>query len=97
VADTDHNGKVTRAELDQARADGKLRGGKGRHGGPGGESCAKGHGQMFERMDKNKDGALTADEVQDKFWQHLVKADANHDGKVTKEELEAARAAHGKR
>jgi Ca2+-binding EF-hand superfamily protein len=101
VADTDHNGKVTRAELDQARADGKLRGHKGHHGGPGGEgACAKGgggHGKMFEQMDKNKDGALTADEVKDKFWQHLVKADANHDGKVTKEELEAARAARGKR
>jgi hypothetical protein len=89
---------VTRAELDQARADGKLRGGhKGHHGGPGGGACAKGgdHGKMFENMDKNKDGALTADEVKDQFWQHLVKADANHDGKVTKDELEAARAARG--
>jgi Ca2+-binding EF-hand superfamily protein len=102
VADADHNGSVTRAELDQARAEGKLRGGhKGHHGGPGGGggACAKGggHGKMFEQMDKNKDGALTSDEVKDKFWEHLVKADANHDGKVTKEELEAARAARGKR
>ena len=100
VADADHNGSVTRAELDQARAEGKLHA-MGRHGGPGGDhACAKGgggHGKMFEQLDKNKDGALTADEVEDKFWQHLVKADANHDGKVTKEELEAARAARGKR
>jgi Ca2+-binding EF-hand superfamily protein len=52
---------------------------------------------MFERFDKNNDGALTSDEVKEGFWQHLVKADVNNDGKVTKEELEAARAAHGKR
>jgi Ca2+-binding EF-hand superfamily protein len=104
VADTDKNGSVTRAELDQARAEGKLRGhghkghrGHG-HGGEGDAACAKGnHGQMFERMDKNKDGALTSDEVKDQFWQRLVKADANGDGKVTKQELEQARAARGKR
>jgi Ca2+-binding EF-hand superfamily protein len=102
VADADKSGSVTRAELDQARKDGKLR--VGHHGhGPGGHrdgSCAKagGRGHMFEKFDTNKDGALTADEVKEpKFWEHLVKADANRDGKVTKEELEAARAAHGKR
>jgi Ca2+-binding EF-hand superfamily protein len=103
VADADKSGSVTRAELDQARAEGKLRGRghMGRHHGHGhGEgdaSCAKEHGHIFERMDKNNDGALTADEVKDRFWQHLVKADANHDGKVTKEELDQARAARGKR
>jgi Ca2+-binding EF-hand superfamily protein len=103
VADADHNGSVTRAELDQARAEGKLRGHKGHHGhGPGdggNKECAKGHGHghMFEHMDKNKDGALTSDEVKAEFWQHLVKADANGDGKVTKAELDQARAARGKR
>jgi Ca2+-binding EF-hand superfamily protein len=101
VADADRNGAVTRAELDQARAEGKLRGAghKGHHGhgfGDGGDK-AKGHGHMFEKLDKNNDGALTSDEVKEGFWQHLVKADANGDGKVTKEELEKARAAHGKR
>ena len=101
VADTDKNGSVTRAELDQAHKDGKIRGGHRGHG-PGGHgdgSCAKGggHGQMFDKFDTNKDGALTADEVKGPFWEHLVKADANKDGKVTKEELEAARAARGKR
>jgi Ca2+-binding EF-hand superfamily protein len=103
VADTDKSGSLTRAELDQARALGKLhgRGHMGHHRGHGhGEgdaSCAKEHGHMFERMDKNKDGALTADEVKDRFWQHLVKADANRDGKVTKDEFDQARAARGKR
>src|SRR5688572_8469661 len=51
VADADKNGSVTRAELDQARAEGKLRGpghkghhrGHG-HGDEGDASCAKGHG-----------------------------------------------------
>jgi Ca2+-binding EF-hand superfamily protein len=100
VADTDKNGSVTRAELDQAHKDGKLRGHRGH--GPGGHgdgACAKGRGgaHLFEKFDTNKDGALTADEVKGQFWEHLVKADANKDGKVTKEELEAARAAHGKR
>jgi Ca2+-binding EF-hand superfamily protein len=98
VADADKSGSVTRAELDQAHKDGKLRGHRGH--GPGGHgdgSCAKGGAHMFEKFDANKDGALTADEVQGKFWEHLVKADANKDGKVTKEELEAARAARGKR
>jgi Ca2+-binding EF-hand superfamily protein len=100
VADADHNGSVTRAELDQARAEGKLRGGKGHHGkgGEGGNhACAKEPGKMFERFDKNHDGAITSDEVKERFWQHLVKADANGDLKITKEELEKARAAHGKR
>jgi Ca2+-binding EF-hand superfamily protein len=92
VADADKSGSVTRAELDQARAEGKLRGGRGHHG-----HCGAGKGQMFERADKNKDGALTQDEVPAKFWEHLVKADANKDGKVTREELQAARAQHGKR
>jgi Ca2+-binding EF-hand superfamily protein len=102
VADADRSGSVTRAELDQARAEGKLRGpGKGHHGhghGDGGDKAgAKGHGNLFEKFDKNNDGALTSDEVKDGFWQHLVKADANNDGKVTKDELEKARAARGKR
>ena len=103
VADADKNGSVTRAELDQARAEGKLRGAghrghhRGHKHGEGDAACAKGHGHMFERMDKNNDGALTSDEVKERFWQHLVKADANRDGKVTKQELEQARAARGKR
>jgi Ca2+-binding EF-hand superfamily protein len=101
VADTDKSGSVSRAELDQARAEGKLRGHKGHHGhgtGDGGDKFgAKGRGHLFEKFDKNKDGALTSDEVKEGFWQHLVKADANNDGKVTKEELEKARAARGQR
>ncbi len=101
VADADKSGGVTRAELDQARTEGKLRGHKGHHGrghgDAGDKSFAKGRGHMFEKLDKNNDGALTADEVKDRFWQHLVKADANNDGRVTKEELEKARAAREKR
>ena len=47
--------------------------------------------EMFERLDKNKDGKLTKDEVPERMWQFLSKADANKDGAISKEELEAAR------
>lgn len=42
--------------------------------------------ELFERMDKNKDGKLTKDEVPEPMWNHLSHADANHDGGVTKDE-----------
>jgi len=103
VADVDGNGNLTRAELDQARAEGKLhhRGGpghRGHHGKDEGDAArAKGRGHSFEKLDKNSDGAVTADEVHDRFWARLVKADVNNDGKVTKAELEQARAQRNKR
>ena len=45
--------------------------------------------EHFARTDTNRDGALTESEVGG-HWQHLVAADADGDGKVTKAELEAA-------
>jgi EF hand len=47
---------------------------------------------MIERMDKNGDGRLTKDEVHERFWARLVKSDADGDGAITLEELEASRA-----
>lgn len=44
---------------------------------------------MMERMDKNKDGKLTKDEFPPPAWEHFSKADANDDGVITAEELEA--------
>lgn len=41
------------------------------------------------RMDKNKDGQLTADEVGERFRPAIAKMDENTDGVVTKEEIEA--------
>jgi hypothetical protein len=46
----------------------------------------------FEAADKNKDGFLTKDEVGEARWARIRVADANGDGKVSKAELERARA-----
>ena len=53
----------------------------------GGKDAKASH---FENADKNKDGALTKDEVPAQRWRRLQNADANKDGKVTKDELTAA-------
>ncbi len=45
----------------------------------------------FARMDTNGDGAFTADEVGAR-WEHLQAADGNHDGRVSRDELQQARA-----
>lgn len=45
----------------------------------------------FAADDANHDGALSEDEVNGRFWNHIVVADANQDGKVTLAELETAR------
>jgi len=64
--------------------------GPGGPGGPGGH----GPGAMFDRVDKNKDGAITADELPkeapDFVKEMLKKADKDGDKKVTKEEIQAA-------
>ena len=46
---------------------------------------------IFERFDVNKDGSLTADEVNEKLWSRLAKADINEDGAVSLSELEETR------
>jgi Ca2+-binding EF-hand superfamily protein len=46
--------------------------------------------QHFARMDKNSDGALSADEVGERKWKHLETADADKDGRVTQSELDQA-------
>lgn len=48
-------------------------------------------GKIFKHFDKNKDGSLTADEVPEKIWNKISRADANGDGAVTKAELRQAR------
>lgn len=47
-------------------------------------------GRMFKQFDKNKDGLLTADEVPERAWQRISKADANGDAAVSRDELRAA-------
>lgn len=86
VADADKDSRVTMAELDKARAEGKLP-----HGGFG--KGMKGHhgpmdpAKMVEKLDKNGNGAIEASEVPERMGKMLEHADANKDGKVTAEEL----------
>ncbi|MDC0676854.1 EF-hand domain-containing protein [Sorangium atrum] len=47
----------------------------------------------FAKKDKNGDGFLTRDEVGEKRWERVKAADANRDGKLSPDELRAARGA----
>jgi hypothetical protein len=99
-ADADKDGKLTAEELQAHHAACKGDHGKFGHHDKGamGPSSAEHRARIFTRLDKNGDGALTADEVgNERFWSHLVRSDANRDGSVTKEELEQAHAARGSR
>lgn len=77
-ADTNGDGKLSEEEL-RVRLD-AIKGKRGEYR------------ARFEKLDKNGDGVLTRDEVGDR-WEWIAKADADKDGKVTKEELQHARAA----
>lgn len=46
---------------------------------------------LFGHFDKDGKGFLTKDSVPEPLWDRISKADADKDGKVTKEELEAYR------
>jgi hypothetical protein len=83
---------VSRGELDNARAQGKLarrQGKKGAHGRKGGKG--RGAGGLFQRFDANRDGTLQKAEVPAEVWQHIGAADTNRDGSITKVELRQAR------
>jgi hypothetical protein len=61
---------------------------------PGGPHAGPPHqmpsvAEIFEKLDKNKDGKLTKDEVPARMWEHLSKAGVVKDGAVTKDALEA--------
>jgi Ca2+-binding EF-hand superfamily protein len=67
----------------------------------GGVACAQpapGQGPpdpaaVIARMDANKDGAIQKDEAQGRLAERFDAIDADHDGKITAEELAAAFAA----
>jgi hypothetical protein len=98
VADADHDGRVTRAELDAARASGAMM-----HHGPHGEGRGRGRGRgghvpdparMIQRFDANGDGSLQVSELPAPMQQRLAADDANHDGVLAVDELTAAITRH---
>jgi Ca2+-binding EF-hand superfamily protein len=102
VADANHDGTLTLQEFQagkqQLRADFEKRADTNHDGKVTPEerqAVMKAHlDERFNGEDKNHDGALTADEVGKEKFEHLLRADANKDGRVTKAELHEAFKAH---
>ncbi len=63
--------------------------GKGKPG-PGGNAGQRDPGQMFARMDKDGNGALSKNEVPERMQAHFDKLDADGNGGITREELATA-------
>lgn len=94
-ADTNGDGAVTQAEMQAAMK--ALReqwqAGRGGLGGPGGPDGPGGEGRRrspFERFDANDDGVVTSAEVPEEARERIMRSDTNGDGKLTREEWEAA-------
>lgn len=96
-ADENKDSKITREEFANLRppapqggegtdGDGKGKGGGGKGGRPD-------PAEMFARMDVNGDGKISSDEAPEFIWSRMSAADANGDGAVTVEEMQARRAA----
>ena len=103
-ADADGNGSVTKDEAKAFRAkkraeraedgttvDAGKRRGKMRRRGM--RRRAMRRGRTLRALDKNEDKALSQDEVPEKLWEKISKADADNDGSVTREEAKAYRQA----
>jgi hypothetical protein len=99
-ADTNRDGKISPEEMAaHHRMGGPHRGGPGGHGGhggPGGPGAGPDRPHPPMQMDQDGDGQITIADVRTTVGQHFAKIDANHDGSITREEMEAAhRAMHG--
>ncbi|WP_150294976.1 EF-hand domain-containing protein [Sphingobium estronivorans] len=93
--DSDKNGQISKAEFMAAHPG---RDGMRDHMGPGGRGWGHGgpgRGMMRGGLDggMQKDGAMTKAEFMARPLAMFDKADTNHDGKVTADEMKAARAA----
>ncbi len=45
---------------------------------------------IFDRFDANKDGAISKDEVPERLWERIAKADTDGNGAISKEEIAKA-------
>ncbi|MEL6364702.1 MAG: EF-hand domain-containing protein [Pseudomonadota bacterium] len=84
--DTNEDGQLTKDELEAAKDAANERTGERRRGGR-----RMGPGDGFDRMDKDKSGALSQDEFAAPMDWMFSRLDADEDGLVTEEELENAR------
>lgn len=98
AADTNHDGYITRDEMQamfKAKfAQMKAEADTNHDGTVSDEERAAARVRFIEsrmmKQDTNGDHALTQNEVSAKKWEHLKKADANGDGRVTSEEIALA-------
>ncbi|MBP6834556.1 MAG: hypothetical protein KA978_27485 [Deltaproteobacteria bacterium] len=86
AADADHNGRVSRDELQAAHASGALRGGHG-HGRGRGEGGPRDGAGFVQRFDRNGNGSIEVSELPPRMAEHLGAADTNRDGTLSADEL----------
>ena len=98
--DLNHDGKLTKAEIDQARAQFQAQAqAGGSPGAPGGPGAGGGRGRglggrSLMEADANHDGVVTTDELDAETKARFAEMDANHDGTVTRDEMKAYFQAH---
>lgn len=86
--DRDGNGQISRAEFAAHAAERKQRRGmRAERGGPGG-----GRAGLATRVDANGDGMVTKAEFAQRAYAHFARKDVNKDGRLTRDERQAARA-----
>ena len=98
--DKNGDGELDAEEMRPSRPEGGRSRGGAPEGGPGGERGGRssGAGGMMDRLmsqDKNEDGKLSKDEVDERMLPMFDRLDSNSDGSIDKSEIEAAAARMG--
>ncbi len=81
-ADASKDGKLSKAEMEAVG---------GKRAGKGGEDGKGGAGRMFGMMDANRDGFLTASEIEKMVERRFSRMDVNGDGALSAAEMQAGR------